>query len=79
MVDQDGKFVLIKSSRAASVDPDTQIISYGPNAVMSSHLKVSPARKGAYLTADMVDGVPSVGDMVMMVHSIQKTHCLERR
>ena len=72
MVDQDGKFVLIRSSRTTSVDPDTQIITYGPDATMSSHLKISPARKGAYLTADLVDGIPSVGDMVMIVHTIRK-------
>ena len=70
MVDHVGKFILIKSSRTTSLEADTQIISYGPDARMSSHLKASPARKGAYLTADLVEGVPKVGDMVMMVKSM---------
>ena len=72
MVDQVGKFILIKSSRTTSLEPDAQIIAYGPNAQMSSHLKASPARKGAYLTADLIEGIPSVGDMVMMVKSMSK-------
>ncbi|MDF1753254.1 MAG: hypothetical protein P1U89_10800 [Verrucomicrobiales bacterium] len=69
MVDQVGKFVLVKSNRATSLEPGTEIVSYGPDSRVTSNLKVSPARKGAYLTADLVQGTPSVGDIVMMVHS----------
>lgn len=72
MVDQGGQFVLIKSSRTTELEPDAQIISYGPDARMSSHLKASPARKGAFLTADLVDGLPSVGDLVMVVQSMSR-------
>lgn len=72
MVDEKGKFVLIKSSKATSIDPETRIMAYRPDASVSSNLKVSPARKGAYLTADLVDGMPAVGDMVVMIQTINK-------
>lgn len=73
MVDQAGKFALIKSTRTASLEPETKIFTYSPDARMSSELKVSPARKGSYLTADFVEGIPAVGETVMMEHTIQKT------
>lgn len=69
MVDKSGKFVLIKSNRATTLEPESSIMSYGPDAKISSQLRVSPARKGPYLTADFVEGTPSVGDMVMMIHT----------
>ena len=78
-VDREGKFALIKSSRTTRLDPDTQLFSYGPDARMSSHLKISPARKGSFLTADFVDGVPSVGDMVMRVHTTNSTNKAEEK
>jgi len=70
MVDEGGKFILIKSSRSTELEPGSQIIAYGTDARMSSHLKACPARKGAYLAADMIEGVPSIGDMVMMVKTL---------
>jgi hypothetical protein len=69
LVDKAGKFALIKSSRTTNLEPETKIFTYNSDARLSAELKVSPARKSTYLTADFVEGIPSVGDLVMMIHT----------
>ncbi|MDF1813342.1 MAG: hypothetical protein P1V20_14180 [Verrucomicrobiales bacterium] len=70
MIDKPGKFVLIKSNRTTVLEPDTEVKAYRQDSSVSASLKVSPARKGSYLTADLIEGMPSVGDIVMMVYSV---------
>ncbi|MCG8602387.1 MAG: hypothetical protein MI807_19740 [Verrucomicrobiales bacterium] len=66
LVSPDGDFVLVKSSRFLPVDPGTGLTVHGSNGVESARLKVSPARKNSFLTADIVSGIPAVGDTVLM-------------
>ena len=73
LVDEVGEFVLIKSSRTTTLEEGTEIFTYGPDARMTSRLKASPARKGAYLTADIESGLPASGDMAMMLHSLRSS------
>ena len=68
MVDPEGKFVLIQSSRFLPVEPETSITTVSANGMETSQLKVSPARKGQFLTADIVSGRPGVGDRAVMLH-----------
>ena len=68
----DGGFVLIRSSRAASVDPGTNIYSYGPGGMQTATLQVSAARKSSFLTADIVSGNPMRGDNVVMDFTLRK-------
>ena len=66
LVSPDGDFVLIRSSRFLPVEPGTGLTVHGNHGMESARLKVSPARKGAFLTADILSGNPTVGDTVMM-------------
>lgn len=66
LVSPDGDFVLIRSSRFLPVEPETGLTVHGDSGIESARLKVSPARKGAFLTADILSGIPTVGDTVMM-------------
>lgn len=68
MVDPAGKFVLIQSSRFLPIEPETAITTVSSNGVETSQLKVSPARKGQFLTADIVSGRPGVGDRAVALH-----------
>lgn len=67
MVDHRHDFLLIRSSRNASIEYDTPLISQSPNGQQSAELKLSPERKGAFLVADIIKGSPSVGDLVKLV------------
>ena len=66
LVDTAGNFVLIRSSRMLLIEPDTMITVYNDQAEISATLKVSPARKGSFLTADILSGVPKTGQQAVM-------------
>lgn len=68
MVDPQGKYVLIQSSRFLPVEPGASITTVSVDGIETSELKVSPARKGQFLTADIMSGRPGVGDRAVMVH-----------
>ncbi|MEC8824220.1 MAG: hypothetical protein VXX36_00415 [Verrucomicrobiota bacterium] len=68
MVDPQGKYVLIQSSRFLPVEPGASITTVSFDGIETSELKVSPARKGQFLTADIMSGRPGVGDRAVMVH-----------
>lgn len=72
LVNEAGKFVLIRSSRALSVEPGTVIEIIGPGGVPVASASVSPARRGQFLTADILQGVPTVGNQVLMNYSPKK-------
>jgi len=69
LVNEAGKFVLIRSSRALKIEPGTVIEIIGPGGAPVASASVSPARRGQFLTADIIEGVPTVGNQVLMNYS----------
>lgn len=57
-------FALIQTPGRASLPPGADLISSNEGGE-SSRMKVSPERKGVFLTADIVSGEPVKGDMVI--------------
>jgi hypothetical protein len=66
LVDTAGNFVLIRSSRMLLLEPDTMITVFDDRGDIAATLKVSPARKGAFLTADILSGTPKTGQQAVM-------------
>lgn len=66
MIDPEGRFVLIRSSRTFQVDSGTRMTSYSGDGTITGIFEVSPARKGAFLTADILQGTPRSGEQVLM-------------
>lgn len=66
LVNDGGKFVLIRSSRALKIEPGTMIDIIGPGGAPVASAQVSPARRGQFLTADILSGVPATGNQVLM-------------
>ena len=65
-VDPDAGFILVQSRRALDIEPETEIQIFNRSGVLSATAKVSPARKGQFLTADLVQGMPVKGDQALM-------------
>ncbi len=63
-VDEVARFILIRSSRGFQIEPGTILTVRGNQSEPTATVKVSPARKGAFLTADLVEGVPKAGHTV---------------
>lgn len=66
MVDPEGRFVLVRSSRTFQVESGTRMTSYAGDGSVTGIFEVSAARKGAFLTADILQGNPTKGDQVLM-------------
>lgn len=66
VVSPGGDFVLIRSSKFLTIEPDRILTTIGSGGLETSRLKVSPARKGSFLTADIISGTPNVGDHTLM-------------
>ena len=66
MVHPDGQFVLIKSSRFLQIEPGTELTTYDISGVPTGRLLVSPARKGVFMTADIIEGAPEAGNHTLM-------------
>lgn len=64
LVDESARFVLIRSTRGLQLEPGTVLTLHGDQGQASARVKVSPARKGAFLTADFLDGIPVKGQQV---------------
>lgn len=62
-------FVLIRSSRFLGIEPGTDLVAYRNGSMESAQLRVSPARKGQFVTADILAGDPRAGDQVLMNYS----------
>ncbi len=69
LVNEAGKFVLIRSSRALKIEPGTMIDIIGSGGVPVASAQVSPARRGQFLTADILSGVPVTGNQVLMTYT----------
>lgn len=65
-VDPGGSFVLIRSSRLLQIEPGTIISVLDDQGAPVASVEVSPARKGQFLTADIVSGVPRAGLRTIM-------------
>jgi len=68
LVDPDGAFVLIRSSRFTDVDLDSELLVMDQGGTEIAKLRMSPARKGSFLTADILYGAPQRGNHVLMIH-----------
>lgn len=68
LVDTEARFVLVRSSRSLQIEPGTVLSVIGDAGELVARVEVSPARKGAFLTADYVEGLPAVGHRVTMEH-----------
>lgn len=68
LVDTEGGFVLIRSSRFLDVRPDQELIVTGSDGSETGRLRASAARKGSFLTADLLHGSPQAGNHVLMEH-----------
>ena len=67
-VDETARFVLIRSSRGLQLEPGTVLSLHGSRGETTARVEVSPARKGSFLTADFIDGLPAKGQQVTMTH-----------
>ncbi len=68
LVDGGGGFVLIKSSRMVAIDPESILDVVGDGGLVIAQVKLSPARKGQFLTADIVSGMPVKGQTVLSIY-----------
>jgi len=69
MVRKNGGFVLIRSTRHLQLEPGKEIRTFDSEGAQTATLEVSPARKGQFLTADIVRGKPKAGDQAIMDYS----------
>lgn len=68
LVNDRGHFVLVKSISGGrlNVAENTVWMSYDSNGKPSAKLKVSAERKGLFVVADIVEGIPNRGDSVVL-------------
>lgn len=65
-VDETARFVLIRSSKGLQLEPETILTIHGDQGETVARVKVSPARKESFLTADFLEGLPRKGQQVTM-------------
>lgn len=65
-IDTAGQFVLIRSSRFLQIEPGTILSAVDDQGTPAARVAVSPARKGQFLTADIVSGLPVAGQQTIM-------------
>lgn len=70
LVDEEERFVLVRTTRFLDVEPDRELMVMNTEGREIARLRVSPARKGSFLTADILAGDPRVGNHVLMNHSV---------
>jgi hypothetical protein len=68
-VDPAGGFVLIRSSRILQIEPGSIISVLGDDGNPVASVEVSPARKGQFLTADILSGSPLAGQRTLMEYT----------
>ncbi|WP_395752121.1 hypothetical protein [Prosthecobacter sp.] len=64
MVNPEQNYVLINCEQRVDIPAGTEIISQGVNG-SDARLKVTPERKGNYITADITQGTPQLRDLVV--------------
>lgn len=65
-VDETARFVLIRSSKGVQLEPGTILTVHGDQGETVARVKVSPARKESFLTADFLEGLPRRAQQVTM-------------
>ncbi|MCB1064235.1 MAG: hypothetical protein KDN20_15115 [Verrucomicrobiae bacterium] len=66
LVHESGGFVLIRTSRNSVIPPEADLLTYDSGGRPTGKLRLSPERKGDFLTADIVEGRPNANDRVVM-------------
>ena len=64
LVNPEQNYVLINCEQRVDIPAGTEIISQGVNGT-DAKLKVTPERKGNYITADITQGTPQLRDLVV--------------
>lgn len=64
LVNPEQNYVLINCDQRLNLPAGTDIVSHGADGT-NSKLKVTPERKGNYITADITEGTPHVQDLVL--------------
>jgi hypothetical protein len=64
MVNPEQNYVLINCEQRVDIPAGTEIISQGVNG-SNAKLRVTPERKGNYITADITQGAPQLRDLVV--------------
>ena len=64
MVNPDAQFVIVRLASNVSLAADSELISVNEEGKQTK-LKVTPERKGLFVTADVEDGEPHQGDIVV--------------
>jgi len=64
LVNPEQNYVLINCEQRLGIPAGTEIIAQGADG-SKARLKVSPERKGNYITADIIEGTPQVRDLVL--------------
>ena len=64
MVNPEQNYVLINCEQRLSIPAGTEIVSQCADG-SKTKLKVTPERKGNYITADIIEGVPQLRDLVL--------------
>jgi hypothetical protein len=64
LVNPEQNYVLINCEQRVDIPAGTEIISQGVNG-SDAKLKVTPERKGNYITADITQGMPQLRDLVV--------------
>ncbi len=64
LVNPEQNYVLINCEQRVDIAVGTEIISQGVNGT-DAKLKVTPERKGNYITADITQGMPQLRDLVV--------------
>ena len=64
LVNPEQNYVLINCEQRVDIPAGTEIISQGING-SDAKLKVTPERKGNYITADITQGLPQLRDLVV--------------
>ncbi len=64
LVNPEQNYVLINCEQRVDIPAGTEIISQGVNG-SDARLKVTPERKGNYITADITQGMPQLKDLVV--------------
>ncbi|HRQ89227.1 MAG TPA: hypothetical protein PLA50_10535 [Bacteroidia bacterium] len=68
MVEGEAGFILVRSSRGLQIEPGTVLTIHGNSGQPAASAVVSPARKGAFITADISSGTPVKGQQVTMAY-----------
>ncbi len=64
LVNPEQNYVLINCEHRVDIPAGTEIISQGTNGT-DAKLRVTPERKGNYITADITQGTPQLRDLVL--------------